>query len=67
MKGDLYYANFKGEKKCPRCKQNVYGYPALSRVDNRTYICSECGREEAIRQFMYSVFYENFKKNRKQD
>lgn len=26
-------------------------YPALSRVDNDTYICSPCGSDEAMRDF----------------
>lgn len=36
---------------CPRCMQMLpLGYPgALSRVDNKTEICSECGLDEAIR------------------
>jgi hypothetical protein len=34
-------------KTCPRCHKEYIGYPALSRVDNKTPICSDCGREEA--------------------
>ena len=37
MKGDLGYFKYSGEKNCPRCKHPVYGYPALSRIDNHTY------------------------------
>lgn len=33
---------------CPRCGKNYDGHPALSRVDNATYICSNCGTTEAI-------------------
>lgn len=41
---------------CPRCKDSFIpnndmpgAYPgALSRVDNKTYICSECGVMEAL-------------------
>ena len=46
---------------CPRCKTRLYTpydseepisadalYPAVSRVDNKTYICSDCGREEML-------------------
>jgi hypothetical protein len=48
---------------CPRCRQNgytPYGVergptdpppPALSRLDNETYICSACGTDEAMRDF----------------
>ena len=38
--------------KCPRCGR-IYGeYPALSRRDNRTDICSNCGVEEAMNDFL---------------
>jgi hypothetical protein len=49
---------------CPRCESNhytPYGFdyqpgdpmpPALSRVDNETYICSPCGTAEAMRDFI---------------
>lgn len=37
---------------CPRCKKNkLYKIPALnsvSRRDNKTHICGECGTEEAL-------------------
>jgi len=46
-------------KKCPRCKvsyipNNEYAgqYPgALSRVDNKTEICSDCGLMEALEDY----------------
>jgi len=42
---------------CPRCKVHVLRVPpktnSLSRRDNTTYICSECGTAEAM--FDYSV------------
>lgn len=53
MKKKLIHTFYNGEVKCPRCNQAVYGYPALSRIDNYTYICSKCGTEEAMRQFLY--------------
>ena len=34
--------------RCPKCKKQYDGYPALSRVDNKTKICSLCGIAEAI-------------------
>jgi len=42
-------------KKCPRCGQRKF-HPiktmnALSRRDNETYICSDCGVEEAMEDF----------------
>lgn len=49
---------------CPRCelrRYTPYGfglratdeapYPALSRMDNETYICSPCGNEEGMRDY----------------
>ena len=35
-------------KTCPECKKTYKGYPALSRKDNKTAICSECGTREAF-------------------
>jgi len=39
---------------CPRCGESITGYPALSRRDNKTYICSKCGNEEAMMDFTIS-------------
>ena len=50
---------------CPRCGVGYYTPygepfdptrgdplpPALSRMDNKTYICSRCGTDEAMREF----------------
>lgn len=36
---------------CPRCGKEVHDYPALSRVDNKTEICSACGTKEAMLDF----------------
>ena len=33
---------------CPRCKREIKGEPALSRRDNETEICSDCGTAEAL-------------------
>ena len=37
---------------CPKCKKNrLYKervWNSLSRRDNKTYICNDCGREEAF-------------------
>ena len=35
-------------KICPRCGQAYYEAPALSRIDNQTLICPECGTREAL-------------------
>ena len=33
---------------CPRCGKTYYGRPALSRVNNKTLICPDCGTREAL-------------------
>ncbi len=33
---------------CPRCGQTYRGVPALSRKDNETLICPDCGTREAL-------------------
>lgn len=33
---------------CPKCKGNFKRLLALSRVDNKTMICDECGTKEAL-------------------
>ena len=33
---------------CPRCNSEMPERPALSRTDNETLVCSECGILEAI-------------------
>lgn len=33
---------------CPRCGQAYSGCPAISRIDNETQICSDCGTREAL-------------------
>ena len=40
------------KKKCPKCNQYYLGYPAISRRDNKTEICSKCGNLEALEDFM---------------
>ena len=33
---------------CPKCGKPYTGHPALSRVDNRTMVCPDCGILEAL-------------------
>lgn len=33
---------------CPRCGQSFMGHPALSRKDNETLLCPDCGTREAL-------------------
>lgn len=35
-------------KKCPLCGKEYKGHPAISRKDNATPICPECGMREAL-------------------
>ena len=41
-------ANVKEIKVCPICHKKYSGYPALSREDNKTPICSDCGVRQAL-------------------
>lgn len=36
------------EKVCPKCGKLYYEPPALSRADNETFICPDCGTREAL-------------------
>lgn len=33
---------------CPKCGKNYHGAPSLSRNDNKTLICPDCGTREAL-------------------
>lgn len=48
----IYYNNIphdnKSKKVCPICHQIYTDYPATSRKDNKTKICTECSRNEAL-------------------
>ena len=33
---------------CPKCGKKYTGAPALSRLDNTTLVCPECGTREAL-------------------
>jgi hypothetical protein len=39
-------------KLCPRCLKDYDEYPALSRMDNKTDICSKCGNQEAMLDYI---------------
>ena len=36
------------KRTCPKCGQTYTGRPALSREDNETLICPDCGTREAL-------------------
>lgn len=48
---DVSHATFKIYPVCPICGKDYSGYPAISRKDNKTKICSACGTIEALKQF----------------
>ena len=33
---------------CPLCGRTYHGVPALSRIDNETLICPDCGTRQAL-------------------
>lgn len=47
---------------CPICKQTYEGYPALSRTDNKTEICPNCGILEALAQFVENRIVDDISK-----
>ena len=36
------------KRSCPKCGRTYTEYPALSRTDNETLICPDCGTREAL-------------------
>ena len=53
--GTKYYIG--ATKICPICKFAIIGHPAISRKDNKTKICPNCGVGEAFLDFC-----DNYKK-----
>lgn len=51
--------NFEPYPVCPRCHKDYSERPAISRKDNKTEICSNCGMQEAMFNFI-----NNIKKNK---
>lgn len=47
--------SMKEEKTCPVCGKKYSDYPALSRRDNFTKICPQCGINEAMDDF-FGIF-----------
>jgi len=43
--------------KCPACKDTVTDFPAISRKDNETEICSQCGNDEALADYFGTKNY----------
>lgn len=40
--------NEKVERICPKCGRSYNDHPAVSRTDNQTLICPDCGTREAL-------------------
>ena len=40
---------------CPLCGREYEEYPAISRKDNKTEICPECGTQEALEAFFGAI------------
>lgn len=40
---------------CPRCHKDYDGHPAISRKDNKTELCSDCGTQEALFDFIHHI------------
>lgn len=47
--------NSNNKTKCPICGNPLGKYPAISREDNKTKICSNCGTLEALAAFKESI------------
>ena len=37
---------------CPKCNGFIDGWPALSRKDNKTHLCTKCGQREALEEWV---------------
>lgn len=44
------------EKICPKCGCVITGHPSISREDNKTEICSNCGAREALEDFNKAMY-----------
>ena len=47
------------ERKCPRCGAIYRAHSAISRVDNQTLICPDCGTREALESLSVGVEEQN--------
>lgn len=45
---NVVYGEDYAVKICPRCGKPFSGIPALSRADNKAFICPDCGTREAL-------------------
>ena len=52
-------ANTKKTRICPICGRKYTDYPAISRRDNTTEICPDCGVNEAFEDFFDNLHVQN--------
>ena len=45
----------KNMRVCPSCGKKYSERPALSRKDNETLICADCGMKEAFAEYMQAM------------
>ena len=49
---EVSHATFKIYPVCPICGKDYSEHPAISRIDNKSKICPNCGIKEAINDFI---------------
>ena len=49
---------------CPKCKRSYFGFPAISRRDNKSEICPDCGLHEAIADWFAWEIQQKYGKNK---
>ena len=49
---ELLHSNFSIYQVCPNCNKEFNCYPSISRKDNKTEICPQCGMLEALNKFI---------------
>lgn len=49
---------------CPICNKEYSGHPALSRKDNKTKICPDCGVKEALSEHASMIAKMRWKKEK---
>lgn len=52
---ELHIVNNTTDELCPICNKELGQYPAISRKDNKTKVCSECGTLEALKAWEESL------------
>ena len=43
------------QRNCPNCGRKYSECPALSRKDNETLICADCGTKEALAEYLQAT------------